>query len=145
MKTIKTLFIEDEKLLSSLFEDAVTAWKDEYPEYDFVSDAALDLKSSLQYLDEQPAPDVIVLDLRLPAGEAHETTEVPEKENGFIILKRIKSDEKFKNTPVIVFTNLSDDETRKESKTLGADRFMTKSKALPADLLKAVVEVSKGV
>jgi CheY-like chemotaxis protein len=106
-------------------------------------ETSVDLKSATAYLEEKPAPHVIILDLRLPTGETEKTEETPEKENGMTILKRVKTNEKFQNTPVIVFTNLSDKETEYECKKLGADGFMVKSKVLPSELLNTVVNLVK--
>lgn len=143
MKTIKILFIEDEKLLRTLFEDTISGFAEEYRDYDFEIETTADLKSALNYLEEKPAPHAIILDLRLPTGDVEKIQEVPEKENGAAILKRIKTDAKFQNTPVIVFTNLSDKETEYECKKLGADAFMVKSKVLPSELLNAVIKLVK--
>jgi len=143
MKTIHTLFIEDEKLLRTLFEDAIIGYKDDYAGYEFIPEAVPDLKEAMDYLNDKPAPDIIILDLRLPSGTMEEYTETPEKENGFTILKRIKSDDKFKNTPVIVFTNLSDEETEKDSLDLKADAFLIKSKVLPSELLGVIIKLVK--
>ena len=142
MKTIKVLFVEDEMLLRTLFEDAIIGYKEEYAGYDFLPEAVSDLRSAMDYLDSDKTPDVIILDLRLPSGDSG-ATEVPEKENGFAILRKIKSSERLKSIPVIVFTNLSDEATKHESLSLGADGFLVKSKVLPVDLLGEIARVSE--
>ncbi len=142
MKTIKILFVEDEMLLRTLFEDAIIGYKEEYTGYDFLPETVPNLRQAMEYLDSEKIPDVIILDLRLPSGDNH-IEETPEKENGFTILKKIKSTESLKSIPVIVFTNLSDEETKKESLNLGADGFLVKSKVLPADLLGEIAKLAE--
>jgi len=95
----------------------------------------------MEYLEKMPAPDLIVLDLRLPVGKADMVQELPEPERGFNLLRKIKSEQKFKNCPVLVFTNLGDRETEQKAKQLGADKFMIKAKVLPKQLLDAIVEL----
>jgi len=143
MKNIKILFVEDEKLLRTLFEDSVAALGDQYAGCSFDMSAVSDLKSAIAYLDEKPAPDVVILDLRLPRGESQETVEAPEQENGFMILKYVKSREKFNCTPVIVFTNLGDQETERKAKELKADKFLIKSEVLPSRLLNTITDLVK--
>jgi CheY-like chemotaxis protein len=143
MKTIKVLFVEDEKLLRTLFEDTIIGFQEDYKDFDFQIETTADLKSALAYLEENPAPDTIVLDLRLPTGEMEKGGEIPEKENGISILERVKANSKFQNTPVIVFTNLNDKETEYECNKLGADDFMVKAKVLPKNLLDAIIRLTK--
>lgn len=144
MKTIKALFVEDESLLRTLFEDSLSVSKDDFPEVDFEMDAVPDFTSAVDYLEANEAPDVVILDLRLPSGKGM-ADETPEKEYGFEILKRIKENEKFKATPVIVFTNLADRETEHRSYALGADAFLIKSKVVPHELMDAVLKSIKDV
>jgi CheY-like chemotaxis protein len=59
--------------------------------------------------------DMILLDLLLPEID------------GFMILKRIREDEKFKNTPVIIFSNLSEEKDIEKAQKLGISEFMVKS------------------
>ena len=59
--------------------------------------------------------DMILLDLLLPEVD------------GFMILKRIREDEKFKNTPVIIFSNLSEEKDIEKAQKLGISEFMVKS------------------
>lgn len=61
------------------------------------------------------APDLILLDLVLPGTD------------GFGILKMIRAGDATKATPVIVFSNLSEDKDIKHAKELGATDYMVKS------------------
>jgi CheY-like chemotaxis protein len=142
MKIIKTLFIEDESLLRTLFEDSLSVSKEDFPDIDFEMETAADFAEAITKLDTGTMPDVVILDLRLPSGKGL-ADETPEKEYGFEILKKIKEDPKFSRVPVVVFTNLADRETEHRAYSLGADAFMIKSKVVPHELLDAVVQTIK--
>lgn len=73
---------------------------------------------------EEPNIDVILLDLVLPNYD------------GFEILKKIREKESLKKTPVIVFSNLSEEKDIKKSKDLGATDFMVKSNFTLDELVK---------
>jgi DNA-binding response OmpR family regulator len=60
-------------------------------------------------------PDIILLDLVLPGID------------GFGVLKQVRENEATKSIPVIVFSNLAQDEDIKKAKDLGANDFMIKS------------------
>ncbi|MGA3208625.1 MAG: response regulator [Syntrophales bacterium] len=64
--------------------------------------------------DSYELPKVIILDLRLP------------KVNGFDVLRIIRSSEKTKMIPVVVFTSSTDDSERVESYRLGANSYIVK-------------------
>jgi two-component system response regulator len=64
--------------------------------------------------DSHELPKVIILDLKLP------------KISGFEVLRRIKSSEKTKMIPVVVFTSSTDDGDRVESYMLGANSYIVK-------------------
>lgn len=74
----------------------------------------------------EPEIDVILLDLILPDF------------NGFEILTKIKGDEKLKNIPVIVFSNLSEERDINKSKELGAIDFLVKSNFTLDELIKHI-------
>jgi|GEM_PF-1584268 len=144
MKTLKALFVEDESLLRTLFEDSFSVSKEDFPGIEFSMDTVSDFTSAINYLETDQAPDVVILDLRLPSGKGM-ADETPEKEYGFEILKRIKEDVKFSKTPVIVFTNLADRETEHRAYALGADSFLIKSKVVPHELMSAVIKTVKEI
>ena len=60
-------------------------------------------------------PDFIILDLILP------------RVSGFDILSSIKSDKEISGIPVLVFTNLSDADSKERSNQLGSDYYFIKS------------------
>jgi len=144
MNEIKVLFIEDEALLRSLFNYAIKI-SDHNLKYRFETETCEDYLSALKFLEEEPAPDVIVLDLRLPSGEKEPGQEAPEREKGFDLLKRIKSDSKFQKTAVLVFTNLGDKDTEEKARELKADEFMVKSKVLPKELVEKIIQLKEKI
>ncbi|MDP2736551.1 MAG: response regulator [bacterium] len=60
-------------------------------------------------------PNYIILDIILP------------KINGFNMLAEIKADPAISKIPVFIFTNLSDNDSRKKGKELGADFYLIKT------------------
>jgi len=67
-------------------------------------------------------PQLILLDLKLP------------KVSGLEVLKRLKSDERTKQIPVVVFTSSNELNDRRESYQLGANSYIVKP--LDADRFK---------
>jgi two-component system, response regulator len=59
-------------------------------------------------------PTFVILDLKLP------------KVGGLEVLKRLKSDERARNIPIIVFTSSNDVKDRNESSLLGANSYIVK-------------------
>lgn len=60
-------------------------------------------------------PDFVILDLILP------------KVDGFELLSAIKATEAVNNIPVFVFSNLSDEDSKKKCYRLGAEQYFVKS------------------
>lgn len=73
-------------------------------------------------------PDLIILDLVLPGV------------HGFQILETIKKDKNFKEIPVIVATNLGEDNDKKTCLDLGADDFFIKALVDLDDLSKKIIK-----
>ncbi len=59
-------------------------------------------------------PDLVLLDLMMPDI------------NGFTILRKMRANEPTKQLPVVVLTAKADQETRDETRSMGADEFLTK-------------------
>jgi CheY-like chemotaxis protein len=69
----------------------------------------------ISYLKENPPPNLIILDLIMP------------QKDGFETLAELKKEEKFKKIPVVIVSNLSQEEDIKKAKDLGALDFLVKS------------------
>ena len=79
---------------------------------------------------ESHTPDIILLDLLLPGTD------------GFGILKKIRENLKLTETPVIIFSNLSDEKDIAQAKELGANHFMIKSNFTLDEIVSKVRELT---
>ncbi len=102
------LSIEDDELFSNLVSTKLTDLG-----YGFML-----AKNHIEAFEalEKKRPDVILLDMLLP-GEM----------DGFAILKKIKSDENYKDIPIIIVSNLGSVMEIQMGMKLGAFRYLTKS------------------
>jgi len=103
----KILTIEDDSFLKNIESSKFTKSGFEVATAMTKADIASSLAASV--------PDIILLDMMLPDID------------GYHVLQNLKTDEKTKNIPVIVFSNLSSDEDMKKMTEAGASAFMIKS------------------
>jgi len=101
------LLAEDDEVLSTILTQR---FKSEGIDIVLTKDG----EQTLKILKEKK-PQILILDLLLP------------KMNGLKILKKINKDPKLKNIPVIICSNLSDDETIQKAKSLHAKEYLIKS------------------
>jgi len=119
-KKTKILLVEDEKGLSEMYKT-----KFEMENYELVQ--AFDGKDGLEKAKTMN-PDIILLDIILP------------KLDGFLVLKELKSDDKLKEIPVLLLTNLGQEDDIKKGKKLGADGYFVKANHNPAEIVDKVKE-----
>lgn len=74
----------------------------------------------------QNLPDLILLDIMLP------------KMNGIILLKKFKEEERTKNIPVVILTNLGQEEVIKAAFDSGASGYFLKARLNPDELVKKI-------
>ncbi len=81
-------------------------------------------------------PDIVILDVLLPGKD------------GFEILKELKKDNKTKDIPVIIVSNLGSKGDLEKARQLGAVDFMIKATVTPADIVekaqKVIAEITTG-
>ncbi|MDD5342268.1 MAG: response regulator [Patescibacteria group bacterium] len=111
----KILLVEDEKMLSSMY-----ATKFAKEGYELIQ--AYDGEEGLTKA-KSIKPDVILLDIIMP------------KLDGFVVLKALKQDPELKKIPVILLTNLGQDEDIRKGKELGADDYFIKANHTPAEVV----------
>jgi len=76
-------------------------------------------------------PDIILLDIVMPIMD------------GMTMLQKLKKEEKTKNIPIIILTNLSDEEKIEESVKKGVMDYLVKSDWRIEDVVKKVKEKLK--
>jgi DNA-binding response OmpR family regulator len=74
-------------------------------------------------------PNLILLDVLLP------------KMNGLEVLKKIKSDERTKGIPVVMFSNLGSPEDVKHAMDLGATDYLVKANLSPNEVVNKVTNL----
>jgi len=118
----KVLVVEDDALLARVLTDALKKGDLEVVNVMNGNDA---LESAKKF-----QPNIILLDLILPGLD------------GFGVLGQLKADEKTKNIPVAVISNLGDVGDVKSAKALGAEEYFIKANI---ELKKIVAYIKKRI
>ncbi|MBU1130624.1 response regulator [Patescibacteria group bacterium] len=122
-KNHKILLIEDEEAL-------VTMYETKFKNGGYNISVAFDGETGLKMATEDK-PDIILLDIIMP------------KLDGFSVLSKLKEDSKLKDVPVVLLTNLGQDEDIKKGKALGAVGYLVKANMTPAQVVEKVKEYLK--
>ena len=113
--------VEDDKFLRDIIGKKLA-------QAGFRVEEAHDGKEALKKL-ETLAPKIILLDLLLPEID------------GFAVLKQVKEDKKLSNIPVLILSNLGQDEDMQRAKTLGAKDYMIKAYFTPSEVVERVRKI----
>lgn len=112
------LVVDDDSFLA-------TAYKERLGYEGFKVIISLDGKQALEELNKK-VPDLMLLDLIMPVMD------------GFSVLEGIKDDPKFKNLPIIITSNLEQQEDVKRGLSLGAKDYLIKSDISLSELVKKI-------
>ena len=121
MNMTKILIAEDDKFLASAYR--VKLSKAQY-EVKTVSNG----DEALQALDSF-LPDLIILDLMMPVRD------------GFSFLEEIKKNAKWKNTPIIVASNLSQPDDVVKAVQMGANDYIVKTDLTMKEVLAKIKKI----
>ncbi|MBU1160538.1 response regulator [Patescibacteria group bacterium] len=125
IKKKKILFIEDEKLICSMYNMKLSADGFEV----FIANTGLDgLKMAIA-----KKPNFIVLDIILPQLD------------GFSVLEKLKKNIKTKKILVLMLTNLSTEEDRLKAKRLGAMDYLVKADLTPSEISNKIKGYFKNI
>jgi len=120
---IKILLIEDEEVI-------VNMYKLRFIKAGYEVETARNGAWGLKLANQKPF-DIIIMDMVMPAMD------------GYKAIKRLKSDDKTKNIPVIVISNSAQDADIERAKQCGAVNYLLKSQITPARLVKEVEKFVK--
>jgi CheY-like chemotaxis protein len=119
MKNKKILVVDDDADIRLAYQVLLTA--NHYDTF-FASDAVSTLAEANRH-----KPDLIIMDLGLPAGPKSEyTLHLPEPGGGFIVMERLAADKTLALIPVIVVSGLDPTANRKRAIRGGAKAFVQK-------------------
>jgi len=115
------LLVEDDEMLHTMYTQKFT--KEGY-----------DVKSAFNGAEgikvaEETQPAIILLDIIMP------------KMDGFVALKKLKKNDKTKEIPVILLTNLGQEEDIRKGKELGAADYFIKANHTPQEVVDKVKQV----
>ena len=119
----KILIVEDDTFLSNAYRVKLT-------KAGFEVKNAFDGAEALELL-QTFTPDLILLDIVMP------------KKDGFATLEELKSNEKWKNIPIILASNLGQKEDMDRGMQLGASEFFIKTDFTLNDVIKKIDSMLK--
>ena len=119
----KILVVEDDRFLNKVFVNKLSGSGFE----------VISLSDGLKALEtaSREMPDLILLDLMLPG------------KNGFDILTDFKKDEKLKNIPVIIMSNLGQEEETQRGLSMGAVEYFVKTDIKLDEMVERINEYLK--
>jgi len=120
----KILIIEDDQRINKVYTAKLSIEGIEVS-------TALDGEEGLRRIYNEK-PDLILLDLMLP------------KKSGFEILKEIKKDEKIKDIPVLILSNLAQEKEIEEGLALGAQDYLVKTNYSIQQVMEKIKKALKG-
>ena len=118
----KILIVEDDKFLRELMVRKLTS------EHSFEVLSAMDGESGLKAMKDQK-PDLVLLDLILPGI------------SGFDVLEKIKEEQCLTGMPVIILSNLGQQDDVEKGMKLGAIDYMVKAHFTPNEILEKIKQI----
>ena len=108
-KARKILLVDDDADDQVYFRDAINELN-----ASLQCDIANNGREALDQIQQPPPPDLIFLDLNMPVM------------NGYECLEFLKTEERYKNIPVVIFTTSKNKQDVEQARQLGAHLFFTK-------------------
>jgi len=114
----KILIIEDDSFISEMYSM-------KFKSYGWQTFTAENGQIGLEKI-HQIMPDLILLDIIMPQMDGFET------------LRSLRKDEVFKNTPVIILSNLGEKSDIEKGLSLGANDYIVKAYFTPQEVVKKI-------
>jgi len=118
---MKVLVIEDDKFLRELINRKLQS-------ENFETVLAIDGETGLDLIIKEN-PDIVLLDLILPGI------------NGFEVLTKVKKNEKTKNIPVIILSNLGQKDDIEKGMGIGATDYLVKAHFTPSEIVEKINQI----
>ncbi len=119
---ISLLLVEDDSFISSMYKTKLAG-------LGYAVEIIEDGEVAEQRLQKDPLPDLLLLDIVLP------------KRDGFEILAAVRKNDRTKNLPVILLTNLGQKPDVERGLKLGANDYIIKAHYTPSEVVDRVNKV----
>lgn len=116
------LLVEDDSFISGMYQTKLSS-------LGYQIELQEDGEAAWQRLQQDPLPDLILLDIVLP------------KRDGFEILEDIRKNDRTKDVPVILLTNLGQKPDIERGIKLGADDYIIKAHFTPSEVVEKIQAV----
>lgn len=114
----KILFVEDDPLIVKIYTTRLTA--------DGHQVLSADNGETGEQIAEKEIPDLIVLDIMMP------------RIDGFGVLEKLRQNDRLKQTPILVYSNLAQEDEMTRAKSLGATEFIIKANLSPTEMVAKI-------
>lgn len=121
-KPLSILLVEDDSFISGMYQTKLSG-------LGFAVELSEDGEAATTRLQQDPLPDLVLLDVVLP------------KKDGFEILEGLRADARTKHLPVILLTNLGQKPDVERGLKLGADDYIIKAHYTPSEVVDKVKQV----
>lgn len=115
---VNIFVVEDDKFISN-------AYKEKFSSEGYNVITAFNGEEAIKYLSKN-IPDVVILDIVMPI------------KNGFEVLKYIRKEKRLNKVPVIVASNLGEDQYIVKAKEMGANDYILKSELTLSDVVQKI-------
>ncbi|MCM2339446.1 MAG: response regulator [Burkholderiales bacterium] len=135
---IKIILIDDDEIMRALFRNVfwIHGDKDVYDVKIFVS-----LEDAKKQIDKESfIPDIIFLDIMIPLLQSGDCMEEEIKRSKCFI-EKLKSEYKYKNTKIIVYSDQKEKSIKEEVSKLGADGYIIKGNLMPKEIVNFVNKI----
>lgn len=116
------LLVEDDSFISGMYQTKLASLQ-------YTVELREDGQAAWDRLQEDPLPDLVLLDVVLP------------KKDGFEILEALRADSRTKDLPVILLTNLGQKPDIERGVKLGADDYIIKAHFTPSEVVEKIQKV----
>lgn len=124
-KNILIYLVEDDSFISGMYQTKLKS-------VGYTVEIATDGESAWNRLQQDPLPDLVLLDVVLP------------KKDGFEILEDLRKNDKTKDLAVILLTNLGQKPDVERGIKLGADDYIIKAHYTPSEVMEKIEKVLQG-
>ncbi len=119
------LLVEDDSFISGMYQTKLSS-------LGFNVEVKEDGAVAWERLQQDPLPDLVLLDVVLP------------KKDGFEILEGLRDDSRTKDLPIILLTNLGQKPDVERGIKLGADDYIIKAHYTPSEVVEKIEKILKG-